>query len=171
MSLLPKCTCSYDSICNPSHCEKYITIDRDNYINTLSVLKTIMTKAGLELGAKKCDELIESATMTLPQQTKDRINKDADKYAFHVPYNGTNEFYNKDLLKGYKAGATAEATRALGREKVLVEALEEVMRLRDLWQYNNGVSMENDNEVEALTNMEDKVKSALASYKEKEGGK
>src|SRR5688572_21078740 len=122
----------------------------------------------------------------LPQETIDRIKADAEnKYPFRWPKNKKGELIeqrvgqnpvgwrkHRNVVDGYIAGATAEATRALEREKVLVEALEEVLRLRDLWQYCNGIPLEHENEVIALKNMEEKVKAALASYiGEKEVGK
>jgi hypothetical protein len=55
----------------------------------------------------------------LNQETIDRIEKEADKYA--AKYLTTDKRYL--AIEVYKDVATAEATRALEREKVLVEAL------------------------------------------------
>lgn len=55
-------------------------------------------------------------TMTLPQQTIDRIKKDSHHYA-------GDSMAAKSITErmAYQAGATAEATRAMEREKILVE--------------------------------------------------
>lgn len=91
----------------------------------------------------------------LPQETIDRIKIAADNYAFQVPFDGTKEFYNKDLLEGYKAGATAEANRAIEREKVLVEALKEIVSIH--WQYHK---LEGDNR--AANHLRNIAEQALA---------
>ncbi len=39
----------------------YITIERDHYINTLEVLRSMFNKAKLDAGIAKCDELINNA--------------------------------------------------------------------------------------------------------------
>lgn len=58
----------------------------------------------------------------LSKETQERIGKDADKYAFQVPFDGTNDFYDDKLHKGYIDGAISEATRA----QILEEALEKI---------------------------------------------
>lgn len=50
----------------------------------------------------------------LPKEIQDRINDEADKYGFVVPYDGSNKFYNDDKVKGYQDGATAWAKIAIG---------------------------------------------------------
>ena len=40
--------------------------------------------------------------LTLP--TQNEIDEQIDKYAFRVPYDGSNNFYDKVALKHYKAG-------------------------------------------------------------------
>lgn len=43
-----------------------------------------------------------------PKLTEDEMKailREADKYAFQVPYDGTNDFYNLDRLDGFQAGA------------------------------------------------------------------
>lgn len=37
--------------------------------------------------------------------TQDKIEQAAEQFAFVVPYNGTDKFYNTDKLQGFKAGA------------------------------------------------------------------
>ena len=39
---------------------------------------------------------------SLPSQ--EEINEQIDKYAFRVPYDGSNNFYDEVALKHYKAG-------------------------------------------------------------------
>lgn len=60
--------------------------------------------------------------MTLPQETIDKINAEADLYGFVVPFDGSKTFYIEDKVKGYQAGATEWAGKAQG----LVEALEQI---------------------------------------------
>ncbi|MGH2622050.1 MAG: hypothetical protein ACRDE7_00105 [Sphingobacterium sp.] len=36
---------------------------------------------------------------------KQKIEEAAEEYAFQVPYDGTNEFYDQTKLSGFKAGA------------------------------------------------------------------
>lgn len=43
---------------------------------------------------------------SLTPEIKKIIDEKADKYAFQIPYNGTNNFYNDDKLKGFIDGAT-----------------------------------------------------------------
>lgn len=71
--------------------------------------------------------------------------------------------------EGLKIQLKEQESKYLEREKVLVDALKEVMRLRDLWQYCNGVPLGHENEVIALKNMEEKVKSALTNYAGEQG--
>lgn len=47
----------------------------------------------------------------LPVEVVNEINEQADKYGFVVPYDGSNKFYNDDKVEGYKAGATAYASK------------------------------------------------------------
>ena len=42
---------------------------------------------------------------------KERIEKDAEYYAFAVPFDGAENFYDKAKYEGYIAGATAERER------------------------------------------------------------
>jgi hypothetical protein len=63
--------------------------------------------------------------MTLPQETRDRINTEAEKYGFVVPYDGSNKFYNEDKVKGYQAGATEWA----GRAQPVIDAAEKVAKM------------------------------------------
>lgn len=50
--------------------------------------------------------------MTLPKETLDKINAEADLYGFVIPYDGSNTFYIEDKVKGYQAGATEFAGKA-----------------------------------------------------------
>lgn len=61
---------------------------------------------------------------TLPEEIVKQIGEDADKFAFQVPYNGTNEFYNQDEYNGYTAGAKVWAEK-YWQEKQSAEALKE----------------------------------------------
>jgi hypothetical protein len=74
---------------------------------------------------------------SLPQETTDRIYTAAEKYAFQVPYNGTKEFYNKDLFAGYKAGATAEAEKA----HALVVFIEKFISHQEGFLYEEGINV------------------------------
>lgn len=42
----------------------------------------------------------------MTEEIKSKIDDQADKYGFQVPYNGTNDFYNEDKVKGFQDGAT-----------------------------------------------------------------
>lgn len=69
--------------------------------------------------------------MTLPQETAERIIKDAESYGENKGeyiYNVTQYSTHNDIAHGYEIGATAEANLALEREKVLVEALREILK-------------------------------------------
>lgn len=48
------------------------------------------------------------------QQLKEAIAKEAEKHAFRVPYNGTNDFYDKEKYKSFIAGAEYLAERSAG---------------------------------------------------------
>lgn len=45
---------------------------------------------------------IGAVMLSLPSQ--DEIDEQIDKYAFRVPYDGSNNFYDEVALKHYKAG-------------------------------------------------------------------
>lgn len=45
---------------------------------------------------------IAAVMLSLPSQ--DEIDEQIDKYAFRVPYDGSNNFYDEVALKHYKAG-------------------------------------------------------------------
>jgi hypothetical protein len=84
-------------------------------------------------------------TMTLPQETIDQINH-AAREAFQ--FGGLIRTTSKRL--GYIAGATAEAEKALEREKVLLDALRDIASGKVLPQLI--------------------AQQALASYRKKEVG-
>ena len=42
----------------------------------------------------------------IPSEVLKMIEQEADKYGFQVPFDGTNKFYNDDLVKGFMDGAT-----------------------------------------------------------------
>lgn len=88
-------------------------------------------------------------TAPLSKEIEDVINNELEKYGFQVPYDGSNNFYDEDAIKHYKAGATSLATRA----QPLVEALE-------AWQ-NFDSRIHNSGDV-ALLHM--KAHKALTEY-------
>ena len=45
---------------------------------------------------------ITDVMLSLPSQTE--IDEQIDRYAFRVPYDGSNNFYDEVALKHYKAG-------------------------------------------------------------------
>ena len=96
-------------------------------------------------------------TMTLPQETINRITSDAKEYAEE----GNDTIAVAERM-AYIAGATAEATRALTREKVLVDALKLAeMELKAMYKRLDFKG----------SNVLDKVSEALAAYtQEKESG-
>ena len=52
---------------------------------------------------KETAQLVIGAVMlSLPSQ--DEIDEQIDKYAFRVPYDGSNNFYDEVALKHYEAG-------------------------------------------------------------------
>jgi hypothetical protein len=57
----------------------------------------------------------------VPEEVREKINKYADKYAFRVPYDGTNNFYDEEALKHFLAGAEFGYSLALPRIKELEE--------------------------------------------------
>jgi hypothetical protein len=64
----------------------------------------------------------------IPKETIDRINAEAEKYGFVVPYNGSDKYYNEDKVKGYQAGATEWAGSAQDKE---AWCLKRIKSLRD----------------------------------------
>jgi hypothetical protein len=63
-----------------------------NMENSNDVQKT--TNAG--------NEVLADVMLSLPSQ--EEIDEQIDKYAFRVPYDGSNNFYDEVALKHYKAG-------------------------------------------------------------------
>ena len=48
------------------------------------------------------NEVLADVMLSLPSQKE--IDEQIDKYAFRVPYDGSNNFYDEVALKHYKAG-------------------------------------------------------------------
>lgn len=48
------------------------------------------------------NEVLADVMLSLPSQ--EEIDEQIDKYAFRVPYDGSNNFYDDVALKHYKAG-------------------------------------------------------------------
>ena len=44
----------------------------------------------------------------MTENERKRIEEDADRYGFQIPYDGSSEFYDRSAIKAYIAGATAE---------------------------------------------------------------
>ncbi len=57
---------------------------------------------------------IGAVMLSLPSQ--DEIDEQIDKYAFRVPYDGSNNFYDEVALKHYKAGIEWLLSRIRGNE-------------------------------------------------------
>ena len=55
---------------------------------------------GWQEAVKNC--FIPDVMLSLPSQ--EEIDEQIDKYAFRVPYDGSNNFYDEVALKHYKAG-------------------------------------------------------------------
>ena len=51
---------------------------------------------------EKGNGVLADVMLSLPSQ--DEIDEQIDKYAFRVPYDGSNNFYDEVALKHYKAG-------------------------------------------------------------------
>jgi hypothetical protein len=97
----------------------------------------------------------------LNQETIDRIEKEADKYA--AKYLTTDKRYL--AIEVYKDVATAEATRALEREKVLVEAsrfLNE--KIDEMWNECNTMPISERHKA-AIISAQRKLYASLASYR------
>lgn len=97
----------------------------------------------------------------LSKEVLEKIHEEADKYAFVVPYDGSNKFYNDDKLYAYIAGATAWATRCAQ----MAEALKEISKVHGQYHKLNGDNPAANHlrniAIEALTawtGMEDKHK-------------
>jgi hypothetical protein len=67
----------------------------------------------------------------IPQEVREKINEYADKYAFRVPYDGTNNFYDEEALKHFLAGAEYGYSLALPRIKELEEENERLRKLNE----------------------------------------
>lgn len=48
------------------------------------------------------NEVLADVMLSLPSQ--EEIDEQIDKYAFRVPYDGSNNFYDEVALKHFKAG-------------------------------------------------------------------
>src|SRR5688572_24289755 len=65
----------------------------------------------------------------IPQDVRERIEKEAEKCAFRVPYDGSNNFYDDSAYKGYIAGAESEHLRSAERISELEKALRDMVGL------------------------------------------
>lgn len=105
--------------------------------------------------------------MTLSQTMIDKINAEAEKYGFVVPYNRSNKFYNEDKVKGYQVGATEWA----GNCKELMDALVKLNTAIDkTWNECNTQSIP-DKYKKEISAAQAQCDTALAKYKEVENGK
>ena len=50
------------------------------------------------------NEALSIADVMLSLPSQEEIDEQIDKYAFRVPYDGSNNFYDEVALKHYKAG-------------------------------------------------------------------
>jgi hypothetical protein len=101
--------------------------------------------------------------MTLPQKTIDRINKDSIET---IKLGGLIRTVAK--REGYVIGATAEATRAMEREKVLVDALK-ASKYAIRWLYSQlrgteGFSFIENDANKMCENAVNEIESALTNY-------
>lgn len=64
----------------------------------------------------------------LPEHITDQINKEAEKYGFRVPYDGSMDYYNEDRVKGYQDGATPYAVKWQQAEE-MIEKMAEALQI------------------------------------------
>ncbi len=57
---------------------------------------------------------LSNVRLSLPSQNE--IDEQIDRYAFRVPYDGSNDFYDEVALKHYKAGIEWLLKRIKGNE-------------------------------------------------------
>lgn len=71
-------------------------------------------------------------------ELKDQIDKEAEKYGFRVPYDGSTDYYNEDRVKGYQDGAKVYALKWQETEEMkhkMAEALVLVeMELKSMYK-------------------------------------
>lgn len=98
----------------------------------------------------------------LPAETQDRIKADAGKYAC-LPSKHTDKIDRLEIGKyiGYIKGATVYN----GRSNILLDALEAVYRLKDLWLCSGEVAPEHEGEAQALSEMALQVERAIEQWK------
>ena len=53
-----------------------------------------------------CPELAGYKLPEVERRQEDEMKVESEKYGFRVPYNGSNEFYDKDAIKHFEAGYT-----------------------------------------------------------------
>lgn len=113
---------------------------------------------------------------TIPKEIQDKINEAADKYGFVVPFNGSNKFYNDNLVDGFLDGAKYGYQLATdGREELEKETLQNcevhqvhiggvVYEMLKKWQVEKAVTAlqsqctEKDQEIERQTNFKTEYK-------------
>ena len=62
------------------------------------------------------DETLHTSGVRLPLPSQNEIDEQIDLYAFRVPYDGSNNFYNEEALRHYKAGIEWLLKRIKGDE-------------------------------------------------------
>jgi len=67
----------------------------------------------------------------LPEEIIEQINKEAEEYAFRVPYDGSKDFYNEDRLKGYQDGASPYALKWQQAEEKAAKLLNALKKIVD----------------------------------------
>jgi hypothetical protein len=97
----------------------------------------------------------------IPQEVREKINEYADKYAFRVPYDGTNNFYDEEALKHFLAGAEYGYSLALPRIKELEEAVELLTEVRQRLLIDLDDNGEPRSSMADLMQMWDKVNKVL----------
>lgn len=80
------------------------------------VTPTVLTHDYRDILIKQLNALIEKV-IEERMPTEEEIDQEIDRYAFRVPYDGTNNFYDEVALKHYKAGIEWHRIRMKGGEK------------------------------------------------------
>lgn len=90
---------------------KYVCVNRESYINGLSILRTMMNRVGLNLGVNKCEELIDIATKGV---NKIYTHDDIVEILRQVMFTGTPQLYDNGGMHGnYNLQRTHTKQRAI----------------------------------------------------------
>lgn len=91
---------------------------------------------------------------------EETVEEAAEKYAFQVPYDGTNNFYNKDKLQGFLACANWQKQQSINQYNKAINDAIELINLRR-FELNCNSSNYHPSRLEEISALIDQLKQLI----------